>query len=288
MQATIQYIKRELAQSYPETEIQGFVRIIFETVLELSYTDIILQNDRKLNTKEFETIKNIVTRLKTNEPIQYILGECEFYGLKLNVNSAVLIPRQETEELVHWVVQSNVKSGPNILDVGTGSGCIALALKKELDDAIVSAVEISEEALQVAKSNGAKNKINVDFYQADIIGWENYAWNKYDVIVSNPPYVRNCEKKLMESNVLEYEPEGALFVEDDNPLIFYATIAEFAMKNLVEGGYLFFEINEYLGAEMKLLLKSLGFSAIEVKKDINGKDRMLVCQKRENNLSANK
>lgn len=279
MQATIQYINSELAKSYPETEIQGFIRIIFDSVLNFSYTDIILQKDKKLDPSEFETIKNIVTRLKGYEPIQYILGECEFYGLKLNVNHAVLIPRPETEELVQWIVQSNIKSGANILDIGAGSGCIALALKKEIVDAIVRGIDISDEALQVAKNNAAKNKLNVDFFQADILNWKSYAWSKYDVIVSNPPYVRESEKKLMETNVLEFEPEGALFVEDDNPLIFYAAIAEFAKENLTTNGYLFFEINEYLGDEMKNMLNSMGFNTIECRKDINGKDRMLACGK---------
>lgn len=279
MQTTIQYIKSELAQSYPETEIQGFIRIIFDSVLDLSYSDIILQKDRKLESTEFETIKNIVTRLKSYEPIQYVLGECEFYGLKLNVNPAVLIPRPETEELVQWIVKSKIKSGANILDIGTGSGCIAMALKKEMVDVIVNGVDISEEALQVAKSNAAKNKLNVDFFQADILNWKNYVWRKYDVIVSNPPYIRESEKKLMETNVLEFEPEGALFVEDDNPLIFYIAIAQFAKENLTRNGYLFFEINEYLGEEMKNMLNSLGFNTIECRKDMNGKDRMLACRK---------
>lgn len=279
MQATIQYIKSELAQSYPETEIQGFIKIIFDSALDFSYTDIILQKDKKLDSTEFETIKNIVKRLKSYEPIQYILSECEFYGLKLTVNPAVLIPRPETEELVQWIVKSNIELGAQILDIGTGSGCIALALKKEMVNVNVSAIDISEIVLQVAKSNAARNKLNVDFFQADILNWRSYAWNKYDIIVSNPPYVRISEKQLMETNVLEFEPEAALFVEDDNPLIFYATIAEFALKNLVDNGYLFFEINEYLGDEMKNMLNGLGFNTIECRKDINGKDRMLACRK---------
>lgn len=279
MQATIQYIKSELAKLYPETEIQGFIRIIFDSVMDLSYTDIILRKDEKVNRNDFETITMIVTRLKTYEPIQYILGECEFYGLQLIVNPAVLIPRPETEELVQWIIQRNIVSGAKILDIGTGSGCIALALKNELGEVTVNGVDISEEALKVAKTNATENNLSVDFFQVDILDWKSYTWQKYDVIVSNPPYVREFEKKLMESNVLEYEPDGALFVEDNNPLVFYKTIAEFALVNLSKNGYLFFEINEYLGAEMKDMLKGLGFNNIEVKADINGKDRMLVCRK---------
>jgi release factor glutamine methyltransferase len=279
MQTTIQYIEAELADYYPSTEIQGLKRIIFEAVLSLSYTDIILQRDKKVNTEEFETITDIVNRLKKYEPIQYILGETEFYGLRLLVNPAVLIPRPETEELVQWICRSGILPEAQILDIGTGSGCIALALKKELPQTKVMAVDISDKALEMAKNNAAENNLDVDFMQADILNWEKYSWPKYNVIVSNPPYVRESEKKLMEANVLEYEPDGALFVKDEDALVFYFTIAKFAQKNLLENGRLFFEINEYLGDEMTTMLNDLGFRDIEVKKDINGKDRMLGCRK---------
>lgn len=279
MQATIQYIKTELAQSYPETEIQGFIRIIFDAILDLSYTDIILQKDKKVDSEKFEAIREIVIRLKKNEPIQYILGETEFYDLKLKVNPTVLIPRPETEELVQWITKSKLKPDSIIIDIGTGSGCIALALKNELPTTNVTGVDVSEAALQVAKSNAVQNNLEVDFIQADILNWRNCTWQKYDVIVSNPPYVRECEKELMEPNVLAFEPDGALYVNDNNALIFYKIIAEFAMKNLAENGCLFFEINEYLGSEMQILVKDLGFSNIEVRIDLNGKDRMLTCRK---------
>lgn len=279
MQATIQYIKTELAQSYPEAEIQSFIRIIFDAILGLSYTDIILQKDKKVDAEKFDAIREIVSRLKKNEPIQYILGETEFYDLKLKVNPAVLIPRPETEELVQWITKSKLKTGANIIDIGTGSGCIALALQNELPITNVTGVDVSEVALQVAKANAIQNKLMVDFIQANILNWRNYTWQKYDVVVSNPPYVRESEKELMETNVLAFEPDGALYVKDDNPLIFYKTIAEFALENLTENGYLFFEINEYLGAEMHILVKELGFSNIELRKDLNGKDRMLTCRK---------
>lgn len=268
-----------MAAYYPETEIQGFIRIIFDAVLGLSYSDIFLQKDKKLSTEELATIEKIVKRLKTYEPIQYILGECDFYNLKLKVNPSVLIPRPETEELVQWILTSDVKSGAKILDIGTGSACIPLALKNALKNATISAVDISEKALETARENARANKLEIDLFQADILNWRNYKWQKYDVIVSNPPYVRECEKKLMDSNVLEFEPEGALFVDDDNPLIFYKTIAEFSLENLAENGYLFFEINEYLGAEMKALVYRLGFRDVELRKDIDGKNRMLACRK---------
>lgn len=279
MQTTIQYIKSELAELYPETEIQGFMRIIFDSVLNFSYTDLILQKHKKLHFADFETIRKIVARLKTHEPIQYILGETEFYDLKLKVNRATLIPRPETEELVHWILNSKIQAESRILDIGTGSGCIPLSLKNGLSDASVVGVDISEEALQTAIQNANQNKLNVEFLQVDILNWKQYNWQKYNVIVSNPPYVRNCEKELMKKNVVEFEPEGALFVEDDNPLIFYKTIAEFALQNLIEGGYLFFEINEYLGKEMLELVKQLNFRDVELRKDLNGKARMLKCRK---------
>lgn len=279
MQATIQYIKSELADFYPESEIQGLMRIVFESVLNFTYTDIILQKDKQLERTDSERIKAIIERLKTYEPIQYIVGETEFYDLKVKVNRATLIPRPETEELVHWLRNSNIKPGAQILDIGTGSGCIPLAIKKGLPQVTVSGVDISDGALQMAKENAALNKLKVDFFCVDILNWSNYEWQKYDVIISNPPYVRECEKKQMEKNVLEYEPNGALFVADDNPLIFYKTIAEFAQTNLNENGYLFFEINEYLGKEMIQLVKGLGFRDIELRKDINKRDRMLRCRR---------
>lgn len=279
MQTTIQYIKKELTGKYPEAEIQGFVRLIFESLLNMSYTDIVLQKDKKLKLIEIEQIKAVIDRLKNFEPLQYILGETEFYDLTLNVNPAVLIPRPETEELVHWIVHTKIKQDAKILDIGTGSGCIPLALKKNRNAAEVSAVDISEGAIETAQENAKQNGLDVNFISADILKWKDYKWENYDVIVSNPPYVRECEKQLMESNVLEYEPDGALFVDDDNPLIFYTSIAEFAQVYLFENAYLFFEINEYLGKETKAMLNELGFRNIELRKDINGRDRMVKCQK---------
>ncbi len=279
MQASIQYIKAELAGFYPHTEVKAFIRLILESVLNLSYTDLIIQNSRCLDAAQKTRVEEIVERLKKKEPIQYILGECEFYGLRFRVNPAVLIPRPETEELVHWVLNSNLKSGVKILDIGSGSGCIPLALKQQLPGATISSIDISDAALETATQNAQNLALEVDFYSADILNWQNETWGKYDVVVSNPPYVRESEKKMMDENVLHYEPEGALYVEDDDPLIFYRSIAEFAQCYLSEGGYLFFEINEYLGNEMILLLKSLKFSDIELHKDLNGRNRMLKCKK---------
>lgn len=277
MQTTIQYIESELKDFYPPSEISAFVRLIMESVFALSYTDMILQKDRVFHAEEQESVRKVVERLKTYEPLQYILGETEFYGLKLKVNPAVLIPRTETEELVNWILESNVAENARILDIGTGSGCIALALKAGAPKAVVRGVDISDEALRTAKNNASLNELEVEFSQADILNWKEYSWTVQDVIVSNPPYVRESEKLQMETNVLKYEPEGALFVSDGDALVFYRMIAEMALSYLASGGYLFFEINENLGQEMTEMLHSMGFSEIQLRKDINGRNRMMRC-----------
>ena len=213
------------------------------------------------------------------EPIQYIFGETDFLDFKIKVTPSVLIPRPETEELVHWIIEKRIPNNSRILDVGTGSGCIALALKKRLKNCNVFGVDISAEALEVARKNGKINKLHVDFFQADILKWEQIQWEKFDVIISNPPYVRLSEKLEMNNNVLLYEPEKALFVTNEDPLVFYRTIAAFANKYLNEDGKLYFEINEYLAFEMKNLMLGMGFNNVEIKKDINGKNRMIYCEK---------
>lgn len=278
MKATIQYIEKELAELYPKTEIAGFTRIIFEAVCGWNFTEQVIKKDEKVSENDFEKIKKIVFRLKAFEPIQYILGETEFYGLKLKVSTSVLIPRPETEELVELIIKSDLKKNSKILDIGTGSGCIPLALKSRLNSATISGVDISENALEIARKNAEFSGLNVDFFQSDILKWQNTEWEIYDVIVSNPPYIRESEKLKMQKNVLDFEPENALFVNDNNPLIFYRSITGFAKKYLAESGMLFFEINENLWVEMNSLLLSFGFNDIEVKKDINGKNRMVSCR----------
>jgi release factor glutamine methyltransferase len=279
MQATIQYIKKELAGLYPETEVQGFTRLLFEWVCKWSYTEQVLNKNRTIKKSDFAKIEKIVARLKGFEPIQYIFGETEFMGLKLRVNPAVLIPRPETEELVNCVIETGSADSANILDIGTGSGCIPLALKKRWPGSNISAIDISEAALETAKNNAALNHLNVHFFIADILNWEKINWPEFDIIISNPPYVRELEKQAMQRNVLEFEPELALFVSNTDPLIFYRKIAAFAKKQLAKNGKLYLEINEYLGNEMRELLAGSGFKNIELKKDINGKERMISCRK---------
>lgn len=278
MKATIQYINSELAGLYPVSEIESFTRIIFEMVCGWSFTELLLKRHEKISATDFERIEAIILRLKNDEPIQYILGETEFYGLKLKVNPSVLIPRPETEELVQWITKSNLPGNSIILDIGTGSGCIALALKIQLKNAEVFGVDISENALEVARQNALKNSLDVGFFQSDILKWNEFEWKNFDIIVSNPPYIRESEKLQMHSNVLNFEPENALFVTDADPLIFYKTIAAFAKKHLTKSGMLFFEINENMGLEMNEMLVDFGFYDIEIRKDINGKNRIVCCR----------
>lgn len=264
---------------YPKTEIRAFTRLMLEHVCGLNYTQQLLLRDQVLENSARDNIRSMVERLKDYEPIQYILGETEFLGMKLQVTSSVLIPRPETEELVHWISETKLPTAAAVLDAGTGSGCIALGIKKLIPGAEVHAFDNSEQALEVAKKNAVLNNLDVDFFKADVYNWESLSWRMYNVIVSNPPYVRESEKEKMETNVLKYEPEGALFVTDANPLIFYRRIAEFAARYLEKGGWLLFEINENFGIEMIDLVKQHGFRTAEIKKDLFGKNRMIRCRK---------
>ena len=216
-----------------------------------------------------------IKRLKENEPLQYILGEAEFCGLRLRVNPSVLIPRPETGELVRLIATENKNSHPCILDIGTGSGCIAIALAKELPQTTVSAWDISEEALIVAKENSIICGTKIDLAQRDILTYTPAEIDKFDIIVSNPPYIKEKEKSLMESNVLDWEPSLALFVPNDNPLLFYRTIAEKAKTMLTPGGQLYFEINREHGTDTCTMLTELGYTNIHLHKDFAGNDRMV-------------
>jgi release factor glutamine methyltransferase len=219
-------------------------------------------------------IEDIVNELKKQKPIQYITGKTSFYGLWFTVNEHVLIPRQETEELVRWIIDENAEKKINILDIGTGSGCIAVSLKKNLPESDVTAVDISEKALNTARINAENNQSAITFSQVNIL--DNIQIDKqFDLIVSNPPYVRACEKARMQDNVLNYEPAEALYVSDKQPLIFYNSIASFALKHLVDNGLVYLEVNENLADEVALIYENMGFSEVEIRKDINGKDRMM-------------
>jgi len=267
--------KEELKALYPQREIEGITYILLEHLLNYSKIEIQLNKNEKIEQNNFERISEALVDLKRSIPIQYIIGETEFYDLRFKVNEHTLIPRQETEELVHAIINDNRVVNPKILDVGTGSGCIPIVLAHNIVGANVSSVDVSEGAIVTAKENALINKTAISFYHRDFLNWEDYSWDKdFDIIVSNPPYVKESEKELMGKNVLAYEPHTALFVDDNDPLIFYRRIAEFAKSHLKKGGKLYFEINEALGCEMVELQESLGFTSVRLMKDLNGRDRM--------------
>ncbi len=276
MQVTKKLIYDKLSPLYSKQEIESISKLIFEKITGFSRLQFYLKQHETISPANLTEITEIVNRLIQFEPIQYILGETEFYGLPLKVNASVLIPRPETEELVDWIIHDCPPVNPAILDIGTGSGCIPIALSKNLPGVSADGWDISTEALIVAKKNAEINQVNIDFIYADVLS-QNYPeqQQKYDIIVSNPPYVTASEQQLMLKNVVDYEPPIALFVPDTDPLIFYRTIADIAIKALKPGGRLYFEINEQFGNETADLLSLKGFKNIIVRKDINGKVRMV-------------
>jgi len=275
MQAAIRHIQSELQGLYPETEIKSFSNLIIEKLTGFSRTEIILNKNTLFSDDQRHVIESFIEKLKINIPIQYILGETEFFGLPFNVNESVLIPRPETEELVDWIRQeADCNSHLHILDIGTGSGCIAISLKHEFPNAQVDAFDISEEALQTAAGNARRNNLDVTFTKTDILNAPDFD-RKWDIIVSNPPYVTEQEKDEILPNVLDNEPHLALFVPDNDPLLFYRRIAHFALKHLQPNGKLYFEINREFGKETVDLLAGTGFTDVELRKDISGNDRMV-------------
>lgn len=265
----LSYFREELSAVADEREITSWYYISMEYLLVYNRSDCIINSNQVLNKSQLSKIKQIVAELKTHKPIQYILGKTEFYGLKIKVNEHTLIPRPETEQLVDWILKENFVTA---LDIGTGSGCIPIALAKNTD-AKVLAIDVSEDALLIAEENAKNNEVEIDFIHQDIL--QTNSLQKVDLIVSNPPYVLESEKEIMQENVLDYEPELALFVEDKNPLIFYKKIASLAFNFLNENGKLFFEINAKFGKETIEMLADIGFVNIELKKDMNDKDRMI-------------
>ncbi|MDO6759095.1 peptide chain release factor N(5)-glutamine methyltransferase [Tamlana sp. 2_MG-2023] len=265
---------QELDALYATEEVNSFFYTLIDAFYKVSRIDLAMETE--MSIEDDEAIHKALKQLKKYKPIQYIIGETEFYGLPFKVNKNVLIPRPETEELVEWILKHNNENDKiNILDIGTGSGCIAISLAKYLKNASVYALDVSKAALEVAKTNAELNAVNVTFIEADILTSKTVHDIKFDIIVSNPPYVREQEQILMKPNVLENEPHLALFVKDDNALQFYKAITVFSVENLVDQGKLLFEINEFLGNEMIRLLQKYEFSNIELKQDIFRKDRMI-------------
>ena len=275
----INFIK-SLLPFYDEMEAESFFYLVLENNQQLKRIDLALDADKEFSEDEISIWTTILEKLKTQIPIQYILGTTHFYGSEFLVDENVLIPRPESEELVDWIVKLNSKISKKkklrILDIGTGSGCIAISLAKNIPNSEVFAIDVSEKALAVAEKNALLNTVSLTFLLKNILETTSLD-QKFDIIVSNPPYVRNLEKSEIKTNVLENEPHLALFVADDDALIFYKKIAELAATNLNPNGQLFFEINQYLGKETQDLLESLGLKNRELRKDIYGNDRMIAC-----------
>jgi len=273
------FISEMVGYEEPQEALALFYMVV-EHVSGRTRSNFLHHQEVEVKPEELSACQEIVKQLKQRKPIQYILKEAHFYGLTFHVDPAVLIPRAETEELVDWILQEvkpTIYKG-SLLDVGTGSGCIAISLKKHLENWDVFAMDISAAALTVAVHNAQKNNVQVEFIAADVLTYSSD--QKYTVIVSNPPYIKADEKEAMHANVLDHEPHTALFVSNHEPLIFYKAIADLALKNLESQGYLFFEINEYLGEETMAMLRDKGFNDIVLRKDMQGKDRMICCRKR--------
>ncbi|MCB0472226.1 MAG: peptide chain release factor N(5)-glutamine methyltransferase [Flavobacteriaceae bacterium] len=286
---------QKLDSLYSKEAINTFFYMLASEYLQMDKVAVVLHPDQLIIAKKAALFEVAIDELQKEKPIQYILGKTEFYGLPFTVTDDVLIPRPETEELVDWIVEDveseNIEAAKgrqitnnkqitiNILDIGTGSGCIAIALAKNIPTARIFALDSSAKALEIASQNARLNEVEIQYIQADIlespVDLSGIEHHKFDIIVSNPPYVRELEKGQMKNNVLKYEPEKALFVKDNDPLVFYKAIADFAIKNLKKEGKLYFEINQYLGNETVAMLAGKNFTKTVLKKDLFGNDRML-------------
>ncbi|WP_429050812.1 peptide chain release factor N(5)-glutamine methyltransferase [Chitinophaga sp. W3I9] len=277
IQTAFTYITGAISELYDEREAANIAHIIMEYLTGMSKLDRIVHKTKILSPDQKQRLQAAIEALQRHEPVQYITGTSWFYGMELIVNKNVLIPRPETEELVEWMVQDAAhRHRLHLLDVGTGSGCIPLALKKSLPDAQVSAIDVSEGALEVARSNAARQRLEVEFLHLDALNPEQMAGlPEFDMIVSNPPYITQSEQTSMQQLVWGFEPSLALFVPDNDALLFYRHISEMAHSRLVPGGALYFEINEALGKEVVALMESIGFTAVTLKQDMFGKDRMV-------------
>ena len=271
-------MRKELEAYYPSVELKGIINGLFSYLTGLTAGQLVLEKERGLTESEINFLQLSLKRLKNHEPLQYITGTAYFHGLDFKVSPAVLIPRPETEELVEWIAQQHGKAGEplSILDVGTGSGCIAISLKAKMPEAVLFAIDVSEKAMAVARENAQELGAEVFFESVDILDAEaRSALLKFDLIVSNPPYVTPADREKMLPNVTDHEPALALFVEEDS-LVFYKEIIAFSKDHLAEGGNLYFECNESNATEVAALLNQAGFKHVEVRKDMQGKDRMIL------------
>jgi len=271
--------RAQLKALYDSREADAIALTVLKEITGQSGAYVKAFPEHNLSVDQQEKAELILQELTTGKPLQYVLGHTEFYGLPFKVNPSVLIPRPETEELVEWVLNSDLPSGAiNILDIGTGSGCIAISLKKTLPDAQVSAIDISAGALKTAKENAGLNQVEVSFIEGDVLN-PNHTFNllpfTFSLIISNPPYVTPADKQLMHTNVTDFEPHTALFVPQDDPLLFYKAIADLATAKLLKNGLLFLEINESYGIETVNMLKDKGFNKVELRNDMSGRDRII-------------
>lgn len=272
-------VMSRLTPLYGQREAKWMVRIIMENIKEYSPVDVVLHRDDVQSEYIINKIDSVVSRLLKNEPIQYIFGKARFYGNSFKVTPATLIPRPETEELVALIDKENRDADLRVLDVGTGSGCIAITLARVLRFPIVDAIDISDDALVVAKENSQTLRVKVNFNKSDALAMEKPKTPIYDIIVSNPPYIADKERAEISQNVLRYEPHLALFVPDDDPLRFYRAIGEYGIKALKKGGRLYFEINPLFVEEMRVMLETMGYVNIRVIRDLPGKDRIVAALK---------
>ena len=277
MRKIYSYIHDSLQAIYSPEELRNLSKVVSRDILKVNKQDVYLRKDIKLSRRNRERLESVVERLKKHEPIQYVSGWAYFYGLQFKVKPGVLIPRPETEELVDLILHEN--KGPySLLDIGTGSGCIAISIAKNNPEAKVEAWDFSEEALKMARNNNKRLGTKARFRKQNILTY-NSRRRKFDIIVSNPPYVTESEKMLMDKNVLHWEPEEALFVQDHNPLLFYNRIGEVGLFLLSKGGKLYFEINQAYGSMVAKLLEQKGYKNVQVLKDLFGKDRIVTAER---------
>lgn len=276
-------LRTRLAAVYPDGEAQAIVFLVLEKLFGLSRTDVLMGGLERLTAEQTVELEQVMLRLERGEPVQYVLGVADFDGMTLGVAPGVLIPRPETEELVEWIAE-DFKSAKRlrILDIGTGSGCIALSLARRFTDASVTAWDISDDALRIASANAERLGLDVEFKKRDALCTEVAEADvaNYDIIVSNPPYICEKERVDMDNNVLQHEPETALFVPDNDPLLFYRAISDLAQKMLRSGGGLYFEINREYGKETASMMRAMGFDSVELRKDFMENDRMVKGTKR--------
>ena len=274
-----QYIEL-LSETFDPSESKQLLEILIEEFFGITKIQLALEPDHKLSESEILKLHWAIRDLLNNKPIQYITGVSCFHDLKLNINESVLIPRPETEELVGLILDNETSGNLRVIDIGTGSGCIALALKKHLFNVHVTAIDNYADVLKIAEGNGLKNNLEIEFKKIDILNSKSCrALSKFDIVVSNPPYVTQSDKKLMQKNVTDYEPDNALFVKDDNPLLFYEAILEFCKSNLNSHGRVYFEISENFGNNMLQLLEQYEFKNAHIYQDIHGKNRFVVATK---------